>query len=323
MPSSQAKIRQIDQSTFPPSSQSSVVEGEVTTTVRVVRLLITGLVLAAVVAGIVRGLTTPDSGGGAVVSGLFLTQVALAAVLILLGGFVEGLGFGLSLGTNWPYTSNIWVLLIQGDPEAAHRIVATLVGLIGLVLVTLAPTSATINGLILIVLTAALGMGTLHVLSGRLPSLVHGVHGLLAYGVFVSYLMTIYQPGVNFWSYLSDTPTLCVVLFAVLLGGMTTGHRGFGEPIGAFSWPQRAAGGDDYPPVCRLDGGRGPGEHNAGLPGGVLFGRRPGSRGFLTLSRGESQAEDPRRSRCSPPVRGTRHNRGHRGRIASIATSSF
>ncbi|HMU27613.1 MAG TPA: hypothetical protein PLB47_11350 [Solirubrobacterales bacterium] len=211
-----------------------------TTTVRVVRLLITGLVLAAVVAGIVRGLTTPDSGGGAVVSGLFLTQVALAAVLILLGGFVEGLGFGLSLGTNWPYTSNIWVLLIQGDPEAAHRIVATLVGLIGLVLVTLAPTSATINGLILIVLTAALGMGTLHVLSGRLPSLVHGVHGLLAYGVFVSYLMTIYQPGVNFWSYLSDTPTLCVVLFAVLLGGMTTGHRGFGEPIGAFSWPQRA-----------------------------------------------------------------------------------
>ncbi|HNG57291.1 MAG TPA: hypothetical protein PLX70_07600, partial [Solirubrobacterales bacterium] len=101
-------------------------------------------------------------------------------------------------------------------------------------------TSATINGLILIVLTAALGMGTLHVLSGRLPSLVHGVHGLLAYGVFVSYLMTIYQPGVNFWSYLSDTPTLCVVLFAVLLGGMTTGHRGFGEPIGAFSWPQRA-----------------------------------------------------------------------------------
>ncbi|HMX71774.1 MAG TPA: hypothetical protein PKA56_08465 [Solirubrobacterales bacterium] len=240
MPSSQAKIRQIDQSTFPPSSQSSVVEGEVTTTVRVVRLLITGLVLAAVVAGIVRGLTTPDSGGGAVVSGLFLTQVALAAVLILLGGFVEGLGFGLSLGTNWPYTSNIWVLLIQGDPEAAHRIVATLVGLIGLVLVTLAPTSATINGLILIVLTAALGMGTLHVLSGRLPSLVHGVHGLLAYGVFVSYLMTIYQPGVNFWSYLSDTPTLCVVLFAVLLGGMTTGHRGFGEPIGAFSWPQRA-----------------------------------------------------------------------------------
>ena len=240
MPSSQAKIRQIDQSTFPPSSQSSVVEGEVTTTVRVVRLLITGLVLAAVVAGIVRGLTTPDSGGGAVVSGLFLTQVALAAVRILLGGFVEGLVFGLSLGTNWPYTSNIWVLLIQGDPEAAHRIVATLVGLIGLVLVTLAPTSATINGLILIVLTAALGMGTLHVLSGRLPSLVHGVHGLLAYGVFVSYLMTIYQPGVNFWSYLSDTPTLCVVLFAVLLGGMTTGHRGFGEPIGAFSWPQRA-----------------------------------------------------------------------------------
>lgn len=211
-----------------------------TATVRVVRLLITGLVLAAVVAGIVRGLTAPDSGEGAVVSGLYLTQVMLAAILILLGGFVEGFGFGLSLGTNWPYTSNIGVLLIKGDPEAAHRIVATLVGLIGLVLVILAPNSATINGLILIVLTAALGIGTLHVLSGRLPSLVHGVHGLLAYGVFVSYLMTIYQPGVDFWSYLGDTPPLHVVLFAVLLGGMTTGHRGFGEPIGAFSWPQRA-----------------------------------------------------------------------------------
>ena len=75
---------------------------------------------------------------------------------------------------------------------------------------------------------------------GRLPSLVHGVHGLLAYGVFVSYLMTIYQPGVNFGPTWSDTPTLCVVLFAVLLGGMTTGHRGFSEPIWSLLWLRRA-----------------------------------------------------------------------------------
>ena len=239
MPSSQAKIRQIDQSTFPPSSQSSVVEGEVTTTVRVVRLLITGLVLAAVVAGIVRGLTTPDSGGGAVVSGLFLTQVALAAVLILLGGFVEGLGFGLSLGTNWPYTSNIWVLLIQGDPEAAHRIVATLVGLIAIALVALDPGSLTISGLVLIVVTALFGVGTLHVLAGRLPSIVHGVHGLLAYGVFLCYLCTLYVPGVDFWDYVGDTTALHALLLAVFLGGVTTGQRGFGQAIGAFDVPRR------------------------------------------------------------------------------------
>ncbi len=69
-------------------------------------------------------------------------------ILILLGSLVEGFGFGLSLGTNWPYTRNILVLLIRGDPEAAHRIVATLVGLIGVALVILAPASLTINGLV-------------------------------------------------------------------------------------------------------------------------------------------------------------------------------
>src|SRR5665213_3942171 len=104
------------------TSASSVVEGEITTTVRLVRLLITVLIVAAVCAGIARGLTTSASGKAAVVSGMYLTETALAAILILLGSFVEGFGFGLSLGTNWPYTRNILVLLIRGDPEAAHRI---------------------------------------------------------------------------------------------------------------------------------------------------------------------------------------------------------
>lgn len=208
-----------------------------TTEVRLVRILITAMIAAAVVAGIVRGLTT--SGGTPVVSGLYLTQAALAAILILLGSFVEGFGFGLSLGTNWPYTRNIGVLMIEGDPEAAHRIVATLVGLIGVVLVILASGSATINGLLLIVMTAVLGVGTLHVLAGRLPSIVHGIHGLLAYGVFICYLTTLYAPGVDFWSYLGDMTALRAVLVAVLLGGMTTGGRGFGKAIGAFSWPRR------------------------------------------------------------------------------------
>lgn len=210
-----------------------------TTTVRLVRLLITALVAGAVIAGIVRGVTTSASGKGAIVDGLYLTETVLAAILILLGSLVEGFGFGLSLGTRWPYTRNILVLLVEGDPEAAHRIVATLVGLIGVALVILAPGSATISGLVLIVITALFGIGTLHVLAGRLPSVVHGVHGLLAYGVFLCYLTTLYDPGLNFWSYLGHTVPLHALLLTIFLGGMTTGQRGFGKPIEAFDWPRR------------------------------------------------------------------------------------
>lgn len=221
------------------TSASSVVEGEITTAVRLVRLLITALIVAAVIAGTVRGLTSSASGKGAVVDGLYLAETMLAAVLILLGSLVEGFGFGLSLGTHWPYTRNILVLLVRGDPEAAHRIVATLVGLIAVALVALAPGSATISGLVLIILTAVLGIGTLHVLAGRLPSVVHGTHGLLAYGVFLCYLSTLYLHGGHFWSYLGSTSALHALLLTVFLGGMTTGQRGFGKPIEAFYWPRR------------------------------------------------------------------------------------
>jgi hypothetical protein len=218
---------------------SSVVEGEMTTAVRLVRLLITGLIVVAVGAGVVRGLTISASGKDALVGGLLLTETGLAAVLILLGSFVEGFGFGLSLGTRWPYTRNIVVLMIEGDPEAAHRIVATLVGMIAVALVILEPNSATSIGLILIALTAVLGVGTLHVLAGRLPSVVHGLHGLLAYGVFFCYLSALYVSDVDVWSFLNSLTALKVLLLTVLLGGMTTGQRGFGKPIEAFSWPRR------------------------------------------------------------------------------------
>jgi hypothetical protein len=218
---------------------SSVVDGEITATVRAVRVLITALVVAAVGAGVVRALVTSASGRSAVVDGLYLSEAALAAILILLGGLVEGFGFGLSLGTNWPYTRNILVLLVRGDPEAAHRIVATLVGLIGVALVILAPGSLTISGVALVALTALLGIGTLHVLAGRLPSIVHGVHGLLAYGVFLCYLCALYDSGLDFWSYLGETAALHALLLAVFLGGVTTGQRGFGRPIGAFDVPRR------------------------------------------------------------------------------------
>lgn len=222
-------------------SAASVVEGELTPTVKVVRLFIAAWFVGAVVAGVLRGVTSAESGANAVVDGLCLSQVVLAAMLILLGGLVEGFGFGLSLGTRWPYTRNIFVLALQGDPEAAHRLAATLVGVIGAVLMVLAPNSATISGLALIVLTAVLGVGTLHVLAGRLPSIVHGVHGLLAYGVFLCYLSVFVVRDIDFWPYLGATPALHAVLLAVLLGGMTTGQRGFGTSIEAFDWPHRAA----------------------------------------------------------------------------------
>jgi len=221
------------------TSASSVVEGEITTAVRLVRLLITALIVGAVLAGVVRGITTSASGKGALVDGLLLTETLLAGTLIVLGSFVEGFGFGLSLGTTWPYTRNILQLLFAGDPEAAHRIVATLVGTIGVALVILAPGSSTISGLALVVVTALLGIGTLHVLAGRLPSVVHGTHGLLAYGVLLCYLSKLLVPGVAFWSYLGTTGALHAVLLTVFLGGMTTGHRGFGKPIEAFYWPRR------------------------------------------------------------------------------------
>ena len=219
---------------------SSVVEGELTPAVRVVRSLIAALVLGSIAAGVWEAASSSQHGRAALVDGLFLTQILLAAVLILLGSLVEGFGFGLSLGTHWPYTRNLFVLLVTGDPEAAHRVVATLVGLIAVALALLAPGSATGNGLALVVLTALLGIGTLHVLSGRFPSFVHGTHGLLAYGVFLSYLAGFLFHGVAFWPYLGAMWVLHPVLVTVFLGGMTTGQRGFGKPIDAFYMPQRA-----------------------------------------------------------------------------------
>lgn len=236
MPRAPKTIDELDPRLADPSS---VIEGEITTTVKLVRAFITLLVVAAVVAGVVRGFAVTDGGKAAVVSGLLLTETVLAAILILLGSLVEGFGFGLSLGTNWPYTRNILVLLVRGDPEAAHRLVATLVGLLGIALVALDPSSFTISGLVLVVVTALFGIGTLHVLAGRLPSIVHGSHGLLAYGVFLCFLSAQYMPdGVDFWQYLNAMTGLHAVLLTVFLGGMTTGQRGFGKAIGGFDVPR-------------------------------------------------------------------------------------
>src|ERR1035437_1654398 len=198
----------------PKVSVDGIVGGEMNRTVRVIGLLMASLVAGAILAGVWKASAGPQSGKAALVGGLFLTEVILAAILILLGSVVEGFGYGLSLGTRWPYTRNILVLMVQGDPEAAHRLVATMVGLIALALVVLAPSSATINGLALVIIAALFGIGTLHVLSGRMPAFVHGIHGLLAYGVFLSYLTGIAFPGIQFWSYLKFTVALHALFLA-------------------------------------------------------------------------------------------------------------
>ena len=217
------------------------IEGEMTPVVRVIGWLITGMLLLAVLAGLWRGYISQQDLLTDVVNGLKTSEVGFAIVLILLGSIVEGFGYGLSLGTRWPYTRNIAVLMVRGDPEAAHRMVATLVGLIALALVILSPSISTISGLSLIVVTALFGMGTLYVLAGRAPAFVHGTHGLLAYGVFLIYLTGLVYPGLNFWIYLSAIGALHALLLAVFLGGMTTGQRGFGTAIGPFVKPQKAS----------------------------------------------------------------------------------
>jgi hypothetical protein len=212
-----------------------------TPAVRLVGLGIAGMVLLAVALGVWRGATSPLPGKEAVVDGLKLAEVFFACALILLGSIVEGFGYGLSLGTRWPYTRNIVVLMLRGDPEAAHRVLATAVGLTALAIAVLDPDYATLLGLALIVATALFGMGTLYVLSGRAPAFVHGTHGLLAYLVFLTYLVALIYPGKALLPFLDYTVALHAVLFAVFMGGMVTGQRGFGKPIEAFLYPQRGS----------------------------------------------------------------------------------
>ena len=223
------------------SETHDAVEGQMTLTVRVIGLGIAAMVLLAVVVGLWQGVTSPLPGREAAITGLTAAEVIFAAALVLLGSIVEGFGYGLSLGTRWPYTRNIVVLMLRGDPEAAHRVLATAVGLIALALAVLRPDYLNFLGLGLIVLTALFGMGTLYVLAGRAPAFVHGTHGLLAYLVFINYLLAESLPGVHLGSYLKGTIPLHPLLFAIFMGGMVTGQRGFGKPIEPFLHPQRTA----------------------------------------------------------------------------------
>ncbi|MHB1816282.1 MAG: cytochrome C oxidase assembly protein, partial [Steroidobacteraceae bacterium] len=216
---------------IPPSAaEHDVVEGQMTLTVRIIGLGIAAMIVLAVVLGSWRGWVSPLPTRAALVVGLSTAEVIFAAALVVLGSIVEGFGYGLSLGTRWPYTRNIIVLMLRGDPEAAHRVLATAVGLTALVLAVLHPDYSNLLGLGLIVLTALFGMGTLYVLAGRAPAFVHGTHGLLAYLVFINYLVAVILPAAHLGAYLYSMIPLHAVLFAIFMGGMVTGQRGFGKP---------------------------------------------------------------------------------------------
>ncbi len=169
---------------------------------------------------------------------LLIIQVVAMAGLIVIGGLVEGYGYGLSLGTRWPYHEKMLVLALKGDPEAWHRIVAILLGLNAIALLVLAPGANTIAGLVLIALTAVLGMATLHVLSGKAPAFLHGLHGLLAYTTYITYLLVLHIGSLPLWTYLAVVAPLHPFLLMIFLGGMVTGQRGYQRAIGAFVMPR-------------------------------------------------------------------------------------
>lgn len=222
----------------PPSEHPHhVVEGEITWLVRIIGLCIGGLLALGVILGLWQGLRYDGQAHSAWTQGLLVAQAVFSAVLIMLGSIVESFGFGLALGTRWPYTRNIVVLMLRGDPEAAHRVVATLVGLLGVALVFVHPVYEMFLGLGLIVATALFGMGVLYVLAGRLPSVVHGLHGLLAYLVFLAYLLPLQHEGIGLGLYLKVTVPTHPLLFTIFMGGVVTGGRGFGQALAQFTIP--------------------------------------------------------------------------------------
>jgi hypothetical protein len=173
---------------------------------------------------------------------ILLTIQAIAAVgLILVGSLVEAYGYGLSLGTKWPYHQSILSLALHGDPEAWHRIIATILGINAVLILILRPDRNTIAGLVCIATTALLGMATLYVLAGKAPAFLHGLHGLLAYSTFFSYLSALQPDSPSVWSLVAQTIPLHALLLMVFLGGMVTGRRGYQRAIGEFTMPKTAS----------------------------------------------------------------------------------
>lgn len=169
---------------------------------------------------------------------LLMIQVIAMAGLIIIGGLVEGYGYGLSLGTQWPYHKKMISRAAFTDPEIWHRILATLLGLNAIAILVLSPGPNTITGLVLIAATALLGIATLHVLAGKAPAFLHGLHGLLAYSTYITYLLALHPASPVLWRYIAVLVPLHAFLLMIFLGGMVTGQRGYQRPIGPFVLPR-------------------------------------------------------------------------------------
>ncbi len=168
----------------------------------------------------------------------------LAGLTIVLGGIVEGYGYGLSLGTNWPYTRNIIELAGKKDPEAIHRISATVVGLIALGYLIIYPSLITVIGFSAVVATALLGMATLYVLVGKLPSYFQGLHDIAAYTTYAVYLLLFLEGlgyHVNVLGFMIDAIVPPHFLyFVIFMGGVVTGMRKMKFEIGDVMRPKKA-----------------------------------------------------------------------------------
>jgi len=168
----------------------------------------------------------------------FIFQVILAFGIVIVGGTVEGYGYGLSLGTNWPYTRDMPVKAKAGDPDVWHRILATLLGINAVIMVILVPRALEITGLILVIITALLGMATLYTLAGKAPALVQGLHDILAYSTGITYLLIVTGLYGNELQLIEHNIPLYFFFFVIFMGGMTTGQRGYQRPIGYFRFPK-------------------------------------------------------------------------------------
>ncbi len=171
----------------------------------------------------------------------FMFQVVLAFGIIIVGGTVEGYGYGLSLGTKWPYTKDMPLKAKAGDPEVWHRILATLLGVDAVIMIVLVHGALEITGLILIVLTALLGMATLYTLAGKAPSVVQGLHDVLAYSTALTYLLIVFPLAGNVIGLLTHNIPLYFFFGVIFMGGMTTGERGYKRSIGYFKIPKTRA----------------------------------------------------------------------------------
>jgi hypothetical protein len=161
-------------------------------------------------------------------------ETILAALAIILGGIVEGYGYGLSLGTSWPYSKNFTSALRTGDPEAIHRLIATLIGILSILIIFTSNFSfLSILGFLSVVITAILGMATLYVLAGKLPSFFQGFHDIAAYTTFVIYLVMALKPNIDIINFLIQALIPPHFLyFVIFMGGVVTGARKMSNPIG-------------------------------------------------------------------------------------------